>query len=379
MSKTQRTHEPLAYAIVPDWIFQRLVDGIIDTQEVMIWLAIRRYVMDQEKNEFSPPPIDLTNREIAEVVQCTTDWVRKRLRAMESKGLIQRISAQEAREMGLSKRRHLQLLPPDYSMGIPEYAHREEEEVHTINSSIKPSQDTPPPAPVSVVEKGGPGGKNTKPQTPVCPHTTEPPDSSMPRTEVGGMRGNGNGAGVGETDETAKRRIAMRLRELGVFASPSYEIAERMVTGGITDPDRAEELLRETLEATRAGANSEWQAMARAVSRLKQNAWVTKANAKSETTSEPVTISREADFGDRRLWHEALEELERQVTPATHDLLRNMQVLGRNGGDALVVGVESEHVLRSVDRLKSTVRRGLARVAGRSLEVHFTATTTTTS
>jgi hypothetical protein len=60
VSKTQRTHEPLAYAIVPDWIFQRLVDGIIDTQEAMIWMAIRRYVMDEEKNKFSPSPIDLT-------------------------------------------------------------------------------------------------------------------------------------------------------------------------------------------------------------------------------------------------------------------------------------------------------------------------------
>jgi hypothetical protein len=195
------------------------------------------------------------------------------------------------------------------------------------------------------------------------------------------MHGNGKGTGdgIGDTSETAQKRIAMRLRELGVFASPSYEIAERMVDGGITDPDRAEELLRETLEATRAGANSEEQAMARAVSRLKQNAWVTKANAKSEAASKPVTISREANFADRRLWHEALDELERQVTPATHDLLCNTQVLGRNGGDALVVGVESEHVLRSVGRLESTVRRGLAQVAGRAMEVHFTTLTTVPS
>jgi hypothetical protein len=372
----------LAYAIVPDWIFQRLVDGIIDTQEAMIWMAIRRYVMDEEKNKFSPPPIDLTNREIAEIAQCTENWARQRIKAMEGKGLLRRISAQEAKAMGLPGHRHLQLLPPNSSYPELELPLREEEEDLTINNSVKPSQDTPPPAPVSAVEKGGPGGKNTKPRTPVTPSPQLPRTPVTPQSGVRGMRGNGKatGAGPDDTSEPAQKRIAMRLRELGVFASPSYEIAERMVDGGITDPDRAEELLRETLEATRAGANSEEQAMARAVSRLKQNAWVTKANAKSEAASKPVTISREANFADRRLWHEALEELERQVTPATHDLLlRNTQVLGRNGGDALVVGVEGEHVLRSVGRLESTVRRGLARVAGRAMEVHFTTLTTVPS
>ncbi len=97
---------------MPDWVFDLATDGYISSSEMVFWMAVRRYAPDQDRSSFSPPPVDVTNREIAEIMQATTRRVQQVLKSLTEKGLIKKIPPEEAEQRELEKHRYLQLANP---------------------------------------------------------------------------------------------------------------------------------------------------------------------------------------------------------------------------------------------------------------------------
>lgn len=180
------------------------------------------------------------------------------------------------------------------------------------------------------------------------------------------------------------KNIAARLRELGVYSSPSYDIAERMVEEDITDPDEAERLYYEVLAETSEGATSDSQAVGRAVARLKAGDWDTEASRRAvqrarqqryQTPNEHETKAREPSepkLEGEQIWQRTLEELRLQMAQSTFDQnLACTEFLEQNDG-VFRIGTPDQWIAEVLEnRLGSVIERTLNRVAERPASVEF--------
>ena len=112
MPRGKRKHDRLLFGAIPWWLYWLLENGYVTASEFIIWAVIRGYVKDAEPGVFSPPAIDLTNREIARGAALTQDRIRTILQDLEAKGLLYRIVGAELSACGLSGNRWLLLLAP---------------------------------------------------------------------------------------------------------------------------------------------------------------------------------------------------------------------------------------------------------------------------
>jgi hypothetical protein len=108
MGRRKKTHNPLAYALLPRFVYVALGRGLIDPTAFTVWATIRLYVRDEERGEFSPGPTDLTNREIAEAAGLTIRQTVNVINNLEEAGLLHRLTKEEKAAENLSGSRWLQ-------------------------------------------------------------------------------------------------------------------------------------------------------------------------------------------------------------------------------------------------------------------------------
>ncbi len=113
MPRRRKQHTPLPYAIVPRSVTAALADDQIDSVAFALWVVMRMYVRDTVRGEFSPPPIDLSNRELAAAAGVTPRAVVRILNRLEEVGLLRRLSPAEKAAQDLDADRWLQLLAPE--------------------------------------------------------------------------------------------------------------------------------------------------------------------------------------------------------------------------------------------------------------------------
>jgi hypothetical protein len=384
MGRKRRTHETLAYTIVPDWVFELVANGYISSSEMMAWLAIRRYAPDRDRDSFSPPPVDVTNREVAEIMQVSTRRVRQILKSLIDKRLAKRISPEEAAQMELKGHRYMQLLNPGNEFPrksvSPEMSFRGNHEeyiasLHDDDTKSSEQQEATTPESLSF-EEGDARGRNTNPGN-EFPRKSVSPETSFPPNRLGG-----------KASAETRRVIAGQLRELGVYANPANEIAVLLVQAGITDPDQVEDMFYAVLAECAEGTDSDRKAFGRAVQRMRAGDWDTDTaqravqaarkrryrQVKSGDALSDASIDDGDDVSDaERIWQRTLEDLRLQMTRNTFEQnLRGTVPLGRNGNETFVVIVGSQYIADLLEnRLRAVVERTLARHAGEQLEIRF--------
>jgi hypothetical protein len=178
----------------------------------------------------------------------------------------------------------------------------------------------------------------------------------------------------------------MRLRDLGVFSKPSYEIADLLVQAGITDREQVEDMFYAVLAECAEGTDSDRKAFGRAVQRMRAGDWDTddaqravqaarkrRYRVKSGDVPSDASIDDGDDVSDaERIWQRTLEELKLQMTRGTFNQnLRDTVPLGFDG-DVLRVEVKTSWVIDWIKaRLQGTINRTISRLAEREIEVKF--------
>ncbi len=357
MGRRKKTHNPLAYALIPQFMYVALAQGQIDPTAFAVWATIRLYVRDEERGEFSPPPVDLTNREIAEAVGLTRRGVINILKRLEKGGFLHRLTADELAERGLAGNRWLQLQRPQTlndhtvngdSVNLEEYSSAR---TRVDNSRTNASKDVDSACLASSELEGG----------------------------VGGTHNPARRCSEWQFSERRYREIARKMQECGAYRGPSYEITQAMLED---DPAHTVAWAEETFyrvfnEERRAGVSAE-QALARTVTRLKNGNWKTREDIIAEADRRQ-RAARERYYDDlnqrrehvgeteppsvsttQRLWDEVLGEVALQMTRATFDTwLRGTKCLGLTD-HTLVVQAKNQYAIEWLEsKLYPVIQRTL--------------------
>lgn len=416
MPRGKRHHDRLLFGAIPWWLYRWLEQGYITASEFIIWSVIRGYVKDAEPGVFSPPAIDLTNREIARGAALTQDRIRTILQDLEAKGLLYRIVGAELRACGLSGNRWLLLLAPqDIEQHYDSRAIRGGIDTGGIdtpginkNSSSSSSARDKPPSSTSdgdlVIDararEGGVGGERPTPlahtggidaggidrgsiDTPGIDtggnrpgenrnHT--PPQSSIPRAQV--SEGGDKRADVGAT-----------LQALGAFPGPAFEIADRMLAAERFNTLAGADLLAEVRDTffrvyrqSQEDARHDREAMRFTINRLRNGDWGDRiaATAQEAHSRRYDTYAAYYSAGDevqartpeavsevQQLWQEILNVTELRMAPATFNTwLRGSQALEINGaGQTLVVQVANRYAVEWLsNKLYPVLQRAMGQV-----------------
>ncbi len=369
MPRRRQQHEPLAYAIVPRALVRLLAQGRIDSTALAVWTVIRLHVKDTDRGTFSPSPVDLTNREIAEWTGMTIRGAVKVLNRLEEVGLMRRLSEEQVAELGLSNTRWLQLLTPERLNPSSMNPHSmNQDSLNLEEASLEPLDLVAQPgsslrSASSCLEGGSGGGKG------------EPPfnESQFNESQFNESRFN----------ESQFTLIVSQLQECGVYKTPAQEIARRMLKD---QPDCTPEWAADTFyhvfrQEYKHGQQKPETAVARTVSRLKDGDWGTKLEAvvaeveqrhreelgqynppADDWPADPPWSLRPVDL----LWRQTLDVLSLQLTRATFDTwLRDSKAIDINGdGQTLVVQVKNEYAVGWLQgRLKARVETAVAHAA----------------
>lgn len=355
MGRRKKTHQPLAYALIPRALYAALGQGAIDPTAFAVWATIRLYVRDTVRGEFSPPPIDLTNREIAEATGLTVRQTVNVLNHLEEAQCLQRLTAEEMEAQNLSGNRWLQLLQPISMQSIS----LKSEEV-TISNPVGETSVDPASADSSACAsselEGGLGG-------------TENPAAHFNETRCHETDFNEK-----DFNATQFKAIARTLQACGVYRAPSFEIANTMLA---EDPHRtphwAEETFYQVFNAERRAGVTEDQAMRRTVTRLKNGDWNTLADVVAEAERRQQSQRPTVDQAQlarllqpptlspaQKLWRQVLEDVELQMTRATFDAwLRQTQALEIDGPVLVVQAKDRYAVEWLTNRLYTPILRSL--------------------
>ncbi|MGC8946011.1 MAG: helix-turn-helix domain-containing protein [Anaerolineae bacterium] len=172
--------------------------------------------------------------------------------------------------------------------------------------------------------------------------------------------------------------IARVLQENGVFPENAARIADRMARAGLTAEEALGVYLLTLQQVTQQSLPDE-QAVGRAVYRLEQGIWDAGERAREairharyQDLSCGEAVPEEETPEPERLWQRALGELQLELTRATFETwLRGSRAIACEDG-TFVIRVANTYAREWLEsRLRTTVERALARVAGRSLSVRF--------
>jgi len=373
MGRRKKQHPRLAFGAIPRWLYDMLANGEISGPQFVVWAIIRGYVKDEERGTFSPPPIDLTNREIATGAGMSRDRVRQLLIQLEERGLVLRLSGEDLRQRGLSGRRWLQLLRPDTPLennGVK--SNGIENNAITNNNSSSSSQTKNPSSStseddlilVSRLREGGVGGGGDHP------------------LENNPIKNNGVKHNGIESQGEKRREVALALRELGALPGPDYEIADQMLSDERFRDLEGTRLLQEVRDTfyrvyrqSKQDARNAQEAMRYTIHRLRYGDWGNRIAATDEEARRrrldqyPQTTSfspkQPPPSEAQQLWQEALGIMELQMTRATFDTrLRESAALEINGnGQTLVVQVRNRYDVEWLEsKLYPVVLRALRQV-----------------
>jgi hypothetical protein len=385
MARSRKEHTRLLFGAIPWWIYELLENGYITGPEYIIWTAIRGYVKDEDHGTFSPPLIDLTNREIARATALTTERVRDLLKSLEEKLLLYRMVGQELRDLDLGGNRWLLLLAPQ---SIPQNYPQEirggnitrgintpgiNNNNYSSPKARKTSRDSTSEGNVvieSSSRKGGLGEKVNNPQEIRGGNNTG--GNNTPGNDTQGNNTRGIDWGEKRVD------VAAILQELGAFPGPAFDIADQMLAAERFSTLTGGELLTEVQDTfyrvyrqSEQGACNEHEAMRFTITRLRNGDWGDRATATQEKArlqrlEQHMQVSYRAEEPSlseaEKLWNETLRELELQMTKGTFDTwLRGSKALRINGdGNTLVVQVRNAYAIEWLEnRLYSLISRTL--------------------
>lgn len=334
MGRRRKQHERLQFGATPWWLYGLLEQGQINMTEFVVWSIIRGYVKDETPGVFSPPPIDLSNREIARGTTLTVDRVRVVLKDLEDRRYLYRITGAELRELGLGGNRWLLLLAPQ---GIPQQVPLENFPLEIAGGNL-----------------------------------------------AGGKIAGGNLAG-GIDKEEIRAQIAATLKELHVFPPANFAIADLMLADPQFNTLEAEAAWLAEARAAffrvfnqeRAQAKSDAEAMRFTVTRLKHSDWgagldavLTEADQHKHTPyaaflspHAPPTLQPGTVAAAQAVWNAVLDILESKLTRVNYDnWLRDTKALGVSiGRTALVVQVANDKGVEALsDRHSPVIERSLS-------------------
>ncbi len=103
---------PTASALIPGLLLHGLEAGTLDLTGWVLWAVLRFYAPDQQPGTFSPPPVAVTNRELARLTRLSRRHVINVLNALEAGGWLHRLTQEEQAAAGLRGPRWLQLTRP---------------------------------------------------------------------------------------------------------------------------------------------------------------------------------------------------------------------------------------------------------------------------
>jgi DNA-binding Lrp family transcriptional regulator len=380
MGRRKKTHNPLAYALIPRFMYVALGRGLIDPTAFTVWATIRLYVRDAEQGEFSPPPVDLTNREIAEMAGITVRQVRNQLQSLEEADLLRRLSGDALKERQLSGSRWLELTQPlDKTRKLVSRKpitrksisrKPEEEALSTTEELENPIQDSAEKGGFDLVTssglEGGVGG-------------TQNAEMDFPETDFPEI-GFPPGVSAGQL-----KKIVRTLQRCHVFRSSAFDITKRMLS---EDPERdaqwAEDTFYRVFNEEHVNGISTEQAIRRTVARLKNGDWGDLEDVAAEAhrrkhaarqqyyhdlaerlnrQPEQVDDEPESISATRRLWAKVLDEVKLQMTRATFDTwLRDTKCLGMTD-HTLIVQVKNKYAIEWLEsKLYPVIQRTLFHV-----------------
>lgn len=384
MARSRKQHDRLLFGATPWWIYELLENGYITGPEYIIWTVIRGYVKDGDHGTFSPPLIDLTNREIARATSLTTERVRDLLKSLEEKRLLHRLVGQELQALELGGNRWLLLLAPQ---SIPQNYPQEirggnitrgintpgiNNNIYSSSKARKTPRDSTSEVDVVVESRARKGGLGER---------ADNPQEIRGGNNTGGNNTQGNntrGIGWGET----RADVADILKELNVYPPNHFNIADLMLCEERFATLNDEDLLNEVratffrvLNQERAKGHDSDTAMRFTVTRLKKGDWGggldvvldeadTRRGAAYQdfANSELPNLLNKPQTPAEHLWQDALTSLKGQMTRATFDTwLRGTKALRINGdGNTLVVQVKNQYAIEWLeDKLYSLISKAL--------------------
>jgi hypothetical protein len=378
MGRRKKQHPRLAFGAIPRWLYDMLANGEISGPQFVVWAVIRGYVKDEERGTFSPPPIDLTNREIAQGAGISTKRARQLLAELEEVGVLQRLTADELADRGLGGNRWLRLIRPHTPLknkGEINMGEKDMEETNKNSSRSSPadnSQASPSADALVLVARSGEGGAGGEGHTPL-----------RNRGEIHNPHKNKGEKNKVEKSQGEKRRaVALTLRDLGAFSGVDYEIADTMLAAerfntleGTDLRAEVRDIFYRVYHQSEQDARNAHEAMRFTISRLRNGDWgdrvaKTRDEARSRRLDQyPQTTSfspkQPPPSEAQQLWQEALGIMELQMTRATFDTrLRESAALEINGnGQTLVVQVRNRYDLEWLEsKLYPVVLRALRQV-----------------
>lgn len=378
MGRRKKQHPRLAFGAIPRWLYDMLANGEISGPQFVVWAVIRGYVKDEERGTFSPPPIDLTNREIAQGAGISTKRARQLLAELEEVGVLQRLTAEELADRNLGGNRWLRLIRPPTPLknkGEINMGEKDMEETNKNSSRSSPAdhfQASPSEDDLVLVARPGEGGAGGEGHIPL-----------RNRGEINNPHKNKGEKDRVEKSQGEKRRaVALTLRDLGAFSGVDYEIADTMLAAERFNTLEGADLLAEVRDTfyrvyhqSEQDARNAHEAMRFTISRLRNGDWgdraaKTRDKARSrrlEQYTQPRSLVRKPSppTETERLWQETLNTLELQMTRGTFDTrLRDSKALEINGnGQTLVVQVRNRYDLEWLEsKLYPVVLRALRQV-----------------
>ncbi len=389
------------YAMIPQFVYALLSDGVISPSAFTLWATIRLFARDQERNVFSPGPVELTTAQLAQSTGLSETQVKCWLRELENAGLLERYAGSNTRQLqlcapaGITRRLTNRLI--DQPVGP------QEEDLAFLTDL----EATPPPEALS--GEGGVGGTNYQADNqPVGQPTgrTTNPLINQP-VEQSTRRTTNRKDNQPVEEPPSKAAIVAVLRERGAFPKVADTIADTLIAAGIIDPDEVRDLVNAVIQQVHAEGAKETQVIGRVMARLRNGDWdmgvvreqalaaaQTAAYARYTTASpgndegegdaaedaddtpQPVAaasgLARSAEAAE--LWQKTLNAIRLNTTADIYNTwFSRSRGMGYNGdGNTLVIAAHNAAAAEMLEsRLAQFIQRELANIAGVEVPVRF--------
>lgn len=387
------------YAMIPQFVYALLSDGVISPSAFTLWATIRLFARDQERNVFSPGPVELTTAQLAQSTGLSETQVKCWLRELENAGLLERYAG--------SNTRQLQLRAP---AGITRRITN-----RLIDQPVGPQEedlaffDLEAPPPEALSPEGGAGETNYQADNQPVGQPTGRTTNPLINQPVGQpTRRTTNRKDNQPVEEPpSKAAIVAVLRERGAFPKVADTIADTLIAAGITDPNEVRDLVTAVIQQVHAEGAKETQVIGRVMARLRNGDWdmgavreqalaaaqtaayarYTTANPSNDEgegdaaedaddTPQPVatrsSLARSAEAAE--LWQKTLSAIRLNTTADIYNTwFSRSRGMGYNGdGNTLVIAAHNATAAEMLEsRLAQFIQRELANIAGVEVPVRF--------
>jgi len=380
-------------------VYALLSDGVISPSAFTLWATIRLFARDQERNVFSPGPVELTTAQLAQSTGLSETQVKCWLRELENAGLLERYAGSNTRQLqlrapaGITRRITNRLI--DQPVGP------QEEDLAFLDL------EAPPPEVLS--PEGGVGETNYQADNQPVGQPTGRTTNGLINLPVGQpTRRTTNRLDNQPVEEPpSKTAIVAVLRERGAFPKVADTIADTLIAAGITDPNEVRDLVTAVIQQVHAEGAKETQVIGRVMARLRNGDWdmgamreqalaaaqtaayarYTTANTDNDEgegvaaedaddTPQPVAtasgLARSAEAAE--LWQKTLNAIRLNTTADIYNTwFSRSRGMGYNGdGNTLVIAAHNAAAAEILEsRLAQFIQRELANIAGVEVPVRF--------